>query len=389
MTVNVRARLAQAAIKVETTKGVDAIAGSPVANDWVTCLASMQFDRDETPSTVLTGSYDDLPPIPGGRRATINISLQMYGAGTASALPRWGRLLRSCRMEEVATATAIGAPTAAAAGTASTVTLASPFGTTENEYRGMPILLAGNPAAGSTDVVINYTSGRVTTLARTYNPVLSTSTTAQIPQNVLYRPISDDTVEATTTIYIYQDGLVHQAVGCSGTWSVQLTAGAPAVLTFTMRGLVVGQNVAAALPSTYTPITRRPPIWAAGMSQLNRTLAQCRSANWDMAVRTTYVDDPEASQGFGAPIITGAAPRITLDPMQHTTHSPTRATAYAAGTAVPFACQWGDTAGNRFIISCPSAQPIALNVQERGELTADAITLAPDTANATMFLAAY
>ena len=49
-------------------------------------------------------------------------------------------------MIETTTAAAVGAPTAATAGTTSTITLGVPFGTTAQQYRGMPLLLSGDRA---------------------------------------------------------------------------------------------------------------------------------------------------------------------------------------------------------------------------------------------------
>jgi hypothetical protein len=87
------------------------------------------------------------------------------------------------------TAAAIGAPTAATAGTATTATLQAPFAATGDLYRGMPIVLSGNPATARTTLITDYTVGRVATFARTFSPVLSTSTLAQIPINNLPKPV--------------------------------------------------------------------------------------------------------------------------------------------------------------------------------------------------------
>ncbi|GGG51716.1 hypothetical protein GCM10010964_43610 [Caldovatus sediminis] len=389
MTTTIRKRLSMVAFRAETTQGTDAISGTPAPGDWVTCQAEIRFVQDQTPNPVVTGSYDDLPPIPGGLRAEIAVTLPVTGSGAAGTAPEWGKLLLACRMVETVTAAAVGAPTAATAGTATTVTAATPFGTTAQQYRGMPILLSGNPAAGSTDVVLDYTAGRVVTLAKSYSPALDTSTLLQIPINVLYRPTSDETQEKSLTCYAYEDGLRHKILGCKGSWSVALAAGRHAMLTVRLTGMVAAMNEAVALPTNYTPLTRQPPRWAGGVAQLNRALAACATASWDMAVRTAYPENPEAGEGFDPPIITGAAPRITLDPFSHATNTPSRSGAFRAGTPMPFAAQWGSVAGNRFALSCPSAQVVDLQPQERSELGVDAIALAPDTPDATMFLACF
>lgn len=391
MTETIRTRLSAVAFKVETTRGVDAFGGTVVGADFVTCEAFFRILQDQTPNAVVTGALDDLPPIPGGLRAEVTVSLQMVGGGTPNAAPEWGKLLRACRMVEDVTgpAGAATAPTAATGGTASTITMQSPWQAGLQQYRGMPVLLTGNPAAAPPDVVLNYTTGRVATLARSYSPNLSSGTTAAIAQNVLYRPTSDETLMASLSCYGFVDGLRHRIVGLSGSWAVGLRSGQPATLNFRFTGMVAGYKEAVALPTSYVPVTRQPPKWLAGMSQLDRTLAQCQSAGWDMGVRTAYIDNPEAAQGYDAPVITGATPRITLDPLMHTTHTPARATAYTAGTPVPYACIWGSTAGNRFALSTPSAQIVDLQDSERTEFGVDAIALQPDQPNATIFLACF
>lgn len=393
---DVRTRLSQIAFRLETTPGVDAIAGTPAASDYVTCQADVRFVQDSVPNPVETGAYDDLPPIPGALRAEITVTVPIVGSGAAGTAPEWGRLLLAARMTETVTAAAVGAPTAATAGTATTVTAQTPFGTTAQQYRGMPILLAGNPAAGAVDVVLDYTTGRVITLAggtagaAGYNPVLSTATTLQIPPNVLYAPTSDDSVEKWLTCYAWTDDLRHVITGCKATrFAIGLADARPAVLTMTLTGMVQSWSQTVTRPSGYTPVTRQPPLWRAGMSRLANRLAACASANFDMGLRAPYLENPEALQGYDPATITGAAPRITIDPFSHSTNSPLRSGAMDAQTSLPFAAVWGVSAGNRFALSCPSAVIVDMQPGERNELGVDQIVLAPNVANAAFFLACF
>lgn len=387
MTTTTRTRLSRVALKVETTAGVDSIAGPPAAADYVTCRAAFRFLQDASPNPSESGAYDDLPPIPGGLRAELTLSMPIIGSGAAGTAPEWGKLLRACRMQEVVTAAAVGAPTAATAGTANTVTAAAPFAATAQLYRGMPLLITGTPVAQ--DVVLDYTVGRVITLARTYSPVLNTSALLQIPPNVLYRPISDESLEVGLTCYAYQDGLRHRILGMRGSWGIGLVAGRPATLTVSLTGIVAAYNEAEATPAGFVPLTRQAPRWAGGVSQINRANMACESLNADMGVRTYYPENPEAAEGYDIPIITGAGPRLVANPFQHTTHTPTRTGAYRAGTPVPLAAMWGSVAGNRFVLSSPSAQIVDLQPAERAELGVDAIAMQPDLPDASIFLAQY
>ncbi|MBR0649508.1 hypothetical protein GXW78_07545 [Roseomonas terrae] len=389
MSDTIRKRIRALALKQETTQGVDAIAGTPSPSDYVTCRWTVRPVRDLVQNPGESGAYDDLAPIPAGARAELRIAVPMVGSGTAGQAPEWGKAMKACRMEEVVTAAAVGAPTAAASGTGTTVTAASPFGTTAQQYRGMAILLTGNPAAGAVDVVIDYTTGRVVSLGRTYSPILSSGTSLQIPTNVLYRPISDESQEAGLTAYIYEDGLRHRFLGMKGSWGIGLIAGQPASLVYTLTGMVAAYKEAATMVTNFVPVTRRPPLWMGGMSQLNRAVADVQSVNFEMGNRSYYTENPEAPQGYDVPILTGASPRYTLNPFSRTTRSPARAGAWESGVPMPYAAIWGATAGNRFALSCPSAQVTELGDEERGELGVDSIVLTPDTPNAGAFLCCF
>jgi hypothetical protein len=388
-TTDVRSRLSQIAFKVESTVGTDSIAGTPAAGDYVTCDATIRFTQDTTPNPVETGSYDSLPPIPGALRAEIQITLMMVGSGTAGTAPEWGRLLRSARMIETVTAAAVGAPTAAAAGTTTSATLATPFSTTAQQYRGMPILLTGNPAAGATDIVQDYTAGRVASFYRTYT-TLTTSTLAQVPVNVLYSPTSDDSAEAWLTVYAWTDELRHRIVGAKATrLAIGLTNGRPAALSMTFTGRVVDRFQNVARPTGYAPVTRQPPIWRSGMSQLNRALASVSSAGFDMGLSGYVPENPEASEGYDPAIITAAQPRVTLDPFSHSTNTPLRSGVMDAQSSATYGAIWGTTAGNRFALSAPASQVLDINMADRGGLAVDTIVLAPTIPDAGFFLACF
>ncbi len=389
MAVSVRTRLKRIALKVESVPGVDSIAGTPASGDYVTCSASFRMMQDSTPNPVENGGFDDAAPIPGGMRAEIVLTIPLAGSGAAATPPEWGKLLGACRMEQVITAAAIGAPTAATAGTANTVTGGVPFAATAQLYRGMPLLITGNPAAGAQDVILDYTVGRVMTLARTYAPVLSVGSLLQVPANVLYRPTSDDTIGGGLTAYCFMDGLRHRVLGCRGSWAIGLMAGKPASIVIRLTGIVAAYKEAAATPAGFVPVTRQAPRWAGGVAQMNRTQIACESLGWDMGVRTYFPENPEAAEGFDVPIITGAGPRISANPFSHTTNTPTRAGAFRAGTPVPVAAILGTVAGNRFAISSPSAQILDLQDAERAELGVDAIAMQPDLVDASMFLACF
>jgi hypothetical protein len=242
----VRARQAAVAVKIETTKGDDAIGGSPAVADFIRGSCDVGFDQTTVPDPQYTGSLDSAPPIVGGLRPRFTIRMALRGSGLAGTAPEWGRLLRCCTMVETTTGTAVGAPTAATAGTTSTITAASPFGTTAQAYRGMPLLIAGTTQDGiSQTLITDYTAGRVATILHTASSPFTTGATLQVPVNVLYAPTSDETVYKTATVYLYMDGLLWTFLGCTGSWGIEFSTGGIAYLTFTMTGQFGAKSTAA------------------------------------------------------------------------------------------------------------------------------------------------
>ena len=109
----------------------------------------------------------------------------------------------SCPSSDI-TNTAIGAPTAAASGTTTDLTLATPFAATAQLYRGVPLLLSGDRSLVTG--IIDYNAARVATLGESMATPGAVATLAQILTNVL-SPTSDEAIYHTATLYFYADGL--------------------------------------------------------------------------------------------------------------------------------------------------------------------------------------
>jgi len=386
----VRIKLSAMAVKTEITAGVDAFGGAtPQSSDFVAGELTFSLPQQTVEDMTATGSLDSNAPIPTGIRPQLTVRIPLRGPGVAGIAPEWGRLLTACRFEEVIQA-AVGAPTAATAGSATTVTLATPFAATAQAYRGMPLILAGNPAAGDVTPILDYSAGRVATLGETFATPLSASTLAQIPNCVLYRLTDDETLIRPVTIYGYRGGIRWRFTGCKGSVALAMTAGQPAFLTFTLRGQLLGAYEAAALPTGWNQVSRpQPPNWSNGLSRLDRAVARCASYGWN-ANNTMYDgENPEAPQGYDPPEITGASGSVTIDPFTTTTNSPGRFGKFQVGTAMPFAGMLGATVGNRFTIANPSLKITAYEDANRGEMGVDNLTLMPDVPGAGMFISCW
>jgi len=384
----VRMRNAAIAVKTESNDGIDAISGTPSASDWLAGDVEVTFEQSTTPNPELTGSLDRAPAIVGGVRPRLRIRTPLRGSGAAGTAPEWGKLLKACAMAETVTSSAVGVPTAAAAGTTTTLTLATPFAATAQLYRGMPILIGGDLT--DTTGILDYTAGRVATLGSTLSAGGTTSTTAQVPVNVRYSPTSDETVWTTATVYFFADGMRWRFTGCVGTWSLELSTGGLGFLVFEMRGNLVSAPDATALPAGALGTSRAtPPRFVAGRMQLNKVAAQTRSLSVQAGVSIILPDDPEAAQGTGPALPSERATSGSLDPLMNTTLSPTRFAAFQAGTNVSLMAIIGSTAGNRFLLCMPSVRKTQMNPTARDGLGVDAISFEADGADAGVFLAAF
>ena len=376
----VRLALSAAAVKVETIAGVDAFGGSvPALADYVLANATIELPMQTIDDDSRSGSFDDNAPIPTGFKPTINLVFRLRGSGTPGVAPEWGRLLTATRFEEVLQAAAVGAPTAVTAGGTRTATLAAPFQDVAQAYRGMPIILSGNPATPRVSLVQDYKTGRLATFPEVFAQQLTTATLAQIPPNAMYRLTDDPALIRPVTIYAYRGGLLYKLLGCIGSVSWELTAGQPATMTFALRGQLGADPIAALPANEWSSITRpQAPIWAKGLSRLGGELARCARYTWNANTRMYEGENPEAPEGFDAPEITGAAPRIDIDPFSTTTATPIRFAALRTGASISYAAVMGTVPGNRIGFLHPSNRMSSVGLGERGEKGVDQLQLTPD-----------
>lgn len=386
----VRSRFAAVAAKVETTQGVDAIAGPPAAADWIAADVTVDFGERTAENPELTGSLDRAPGIFGGLRPTITLRMPLRGSGAAATAPEFGRLLRCCTYVETETSTALGAPTAlpASGHTTTSVTLANtPYAATAQAYRGMPLILSG--VVAETTAIIDYTAARIAALGSTLSESPVATTLTQIPINWRYGPTSDEAVYRSATIYLYRDGMRWIFTGCIGTWSLEMTSGEIGYLVFQMRGNLVSE-AAAALPANAVAIVRpTPPIWVAGRCQFRRTKAQLRTLRLEAGVGVVLPDDPEALEGVGPAVPIERDSTGTLDPLMNTTTQVALFEAIRQGQNMPFFAIVGSTEGNRFLITAPSARVQRRALGDREGLTSNEITVALDGADAALFITAF
>jgi hypothetical protein len=330
----------------------------------------INFNPNLTETDEVTGSLDPRSPIQGGLGAELSFDCYLKHSGTAGTIPEIAALLKACGLLETITAAAVGAPTAATAGTATAVTAQAPFAATAQLYRHMPLILAGNPAAGAITFIKDYTVGRVATLTDTFSPVLSTSTTLQVPINVLYTPHSGTI--PSLTMWFYMDGLLYKFYGCRGNMSLNVRSGGPGKLSFRFTGLFLSKTDAAIVTPTLQ--STRPPIWrdasdnGYGAAIINYGLAGIASFSLDMGNVLTYPENPNNTEGFDPGVITRRRITGSIDPIETLVATRDIMGDFRAGTQRHLHFRLGATAGNRIGLTIPTAQYLGQQPSERGGL---------------------
>lgn len=385
VTTLVRSRYTAIAAKLESSPGADAIAGSPAATDYVAGDVQITLNPESIANPAGTGSLDNASPIAGGLKPRLQLRVPLRGSGTAGTAPDWDVLMQSCAMKKVTQATAI-APTAATAGTTTSITLATPFAATAQLYRGLPLLLTGNMTIET--AITDYTAGRVASLGETLAASPTTATSASIPVNIQYQPVSDDADIRTCTVYIYIDGAHWRFVGCVGTWSLELATGGIGFLSFDLQAQFAAYS-GAAVPGNWVPSVLQPPRFAGGRCQLNRALARSRTLTLNAGVNTVLPDNPEAPQGYDAALPVSRTTGGSIDPLTDTVSSFALFNAFQSGQPMPLMARIGSSPGNRFLAVMPSVKASGFTPGDRDSLQQDSISFTSDLANAGLLLTAY
>jgi hypothetical protein len=387
-----RARFRALALKVETTPGTDAIAGTPAAADWVDAAFQFSPDYVVTPDPSFTGSLDPRPGVVGGGRFMLSgVRVPLRGSGTAATEPEWFRILRSAGMAVTATASAIGAPTAATAGSGTTATLAAPFAATEGLYRGMPITLSGNPAIPRTTLITDYTAARVATLARTFSPILSTATLAQIPVNNLLRLTDVETNFVRLTAYAYQAGRLFIGLGCVAiNPRIRLTAADMAMLEFDLMGVLAGVPAEVALPAGASAVSRpTPPIWRDGECQLGRATVRGAEAVFGLGSAGILPANPENASGFDVAELMSRNPSAEVTCYANSTASPVRETLMRDGSDSLFSAIIGTQAGNRLGLLFSPGRITRIGASERDGADVETYRFEPVLAGGSLMVSSF
>jgi len=336
-----------------------------------------------------TGSLDSSGPIPVGLQVSVSFDVLMKGSGTAGVAPEMGDMWKSCGWSETLTAAAVpGAAEAATAGSATTVTLDTGFAATAQLYRGMPLDLTVNPAAGATTFITDYSADgadRVAILTDTYSPILSTSTECQIPPNVVYRPISTSIPSGTLEVFI--DGIKFIFAGSRGNPVINVATQNVGRVSFTFTGRFVSQTDVAVPSATYDDT--RPPAFKNAAMNLDRVCVALQNFSVDVGNNLVFPPDPCAAQGFGPAQITERNMTGSMDPNKTLVATRDTITDMDAATEKIIHARWGEVDGNKIGITIPAGLYTGVALGDRSGIVTEELTFFPSGQDTGCFICFY
>ena len=274
-------------VKAESTYATDS---SPAGTDalQVRSIDVTPLEADVVSRELIRPWLGNNDQLLANQRVLINFQIELTGSGTAATAPRFGSLLKACGMAETTTASAVTG--SAVAGSAGSITLAAGASATDDAYVGMIISLTSGTGSGSSGVITDYVgSTKVATVQATtaaFTPGASSG--YSIAANVGYKPVSSSF--SSVTIYYNNDGVLHKATGCRGTFSLNAAVGEIVTLDFEFTGIYNAPTDTAAPTATYTA-QANPLIFKPGNSSTFSFLgyAGClQSLSLDMANELVY-----------------------------------------------------------------------------------------------------
>jgi hypothetical protein len=386
--ITIRNSLEVLLFKIETTEGVDASpTGSADAIPFEAGSFSWGDPFTEENTNEATGSLVAGAPLIIGQAVPLNFRFRLKGAGagttySGSVTPPHHAVLRACGWKGVFTAAVSTA--AATAGTTTSATLGTGFGTTAQMYRGMPFNVTAGPNAAELPICTDYTAGKLATFADLFPTAMTTSSSLALIANWTYANTSpaDAAARATDqpsgTLYRYLDGKLLKFVGVRGQLAIDGTSSAPGFGAFAGTGIYVGESDAAVPATTLASHAAPQILQGAALSEaflINRRALPISQFNFTSNSTVESPADPNTASGFGAAVIGGRVPRFTCDPLQTLVATRDTLADIPAGSVYPGVIRGGYTSGNRWALSFPRMQPVKRGDSERGALKAEALEL--------------
>ncbi|MDX3885987.1 MAG: hypothetical protein QHC65_16305 [Sphingomonas sp.] len=376
-------------IKLETVEGEDAnptgaLDAIPVEADSVEYNSPYSQEQ----SNEATGSLVGGAPLIIGQAATISFRSQIKGAGagvtySATVKPPLHQALQACGKRGLFTAGVAAA--AITAGSATSATLAAAFPGTAKALIGMPLEITAGIGIGRRPTVVDYTAGRVATLAESFATPLDTSSQIALLANWSYAGTSprDQAARATdhpsATIYIYEDGTLLKFVACRGVVTGDGQTARVGFAAFNFTGIYMGKTDAA-LPSDLAIASHSAPtlVQSSSASQvvlLDRKPLPISTWSLNNGGEVESPEDPNTPFGFGSGQIGERVPQLQFDPLATLVAVRDITADIGIGRQMSAVVRCGTVIGNSWAWTLPRAQPVENTPGRRGRFRSEQITL--------------
>jgi hypothetical protein len=364
---------------IESTEG---IAASIVPSTDIVLVENMQIKFNESMQTTneVTGTLDQSQDIPIGGPCAVTFDTWVKGSGLAGTAPEVGKLFKACAWGETLVAAPIGVPTAATAGTGSSVTVpASPFNGAVDAYRGMAVQLTGNPVGPAFALIRSFSAGQVMALAETFSPVLSPSTLVQIPAQVLYSPVSPPTSIPSLTFHVYKDSVRHIVVGARGTLQMTLEAGKGVKISWSFSGILQSARTDTSNPAGTSPDAAVAKlVWRNDANNGGFTVDGVRIGvmrlAFDNGVSVDNAPNPNQPAGFDLADIGSRDMKIEFNPRLANIATRDFLARKQAGTTGHLSAYMRRAAGNSFGLFVPQYQITAYDYEDQGPMIGEKIS---------------
>lgn len=331
-------------------------------------------DSDESNGSLVAGG-----PMIIGQEVPISFRAKMRGAGngityTALIKPPLHAAFGCCGWRGQFQAAIAAA--ALTAGSTTTATLGTGYTGTAQLYMGMPLALSVGPGAGHVPLITNYTAGKVATLSDQL-ATLTTATLAAIPANWTYAgttPIdaaSRLTDTPCATVGWYEDGNLLQWQDVRGIMDLDGESAKPGFATFNMTGTFMGSSTVT-MPTNQVVAAHSAPVLTKGTGLPSALLVnriELPISKWSLKTGGSLqsIVDPNTQYGFGPGQLAGRKPIFGADPLGTLVSTFDAMAEIGTAPNYPITARFGQTAGNRWSLLLPTAQPITANPSMRGE----------------------
>ena len=130
---------------------------------------------------------------------------------------------------------------------------------------------------------------------------------------MLYKPTSVIANMKSCTIYYYSDGIKRALVGCRGNVSFEFPVNGDPIAKFTMTGFYVTPTDTSNPTGITYPTYSAPSVVSAGFSIGSYNPTGIEKITIDMGNVITERKDANSATGLSAVLITGRAPKLTVD----------------------------------------------------------------------------